>query len=174
MRAGLLAVGVALLTACGGGGGASVPGPTVAGAWARPTPPGATDAVVYFELRVAERDTLVRVAVEPSVAATASFHTTTGSGRGSGHQHGGGGGDGATTSAGGGSTTAAAVLGMEELEYVTLVPGKPTVFEPGGNHVMLERLARPLVVGERFDLTLTLASGATLVAPVAVATNPPG
>lgn len=162
----LAAIASLAVAACGGGD-AVVDRPTVTGAWARPSPAGAADGVVYFELRVPSDDTLVRVAVDPSVAASASLHATTGGPGGTPH-HGGGGDAGVTT------TAVSGVVGMEVLEAVAVEAGEPLVFAPGGNHVMLERLAGPLVDGARFDLTITLASGATVVAPVVVTANPPG
>jgi periplasmic copper chaperone A len=47
------------------------------------------------------------------------------------------------------------VMHMVPLAAVEIAPGEPTVFQPGGNHVMLIGLAHPLKKGERFPMTLT-------------------
>lgn len=48
------------------------------------------------------------------------------------------------------------VMSMRRVEAVEVHPGAPTVFKPGGMHVMLIGLKRPLRQGDRFPLTLTL------------------
>jgi copper(I)-binding protein len=129
------------------------------GAWARPTPTGATNGVVYLTLTTDIDDTLVAATVPADVAAEAELHQTIVEGGGS-HSHGGG---------GGGESMA-----MGEVEGLDVAAGDELVFEPGGNHVMLVDLADELVLGEEFVLTLTLASGRTLDVRVVVADNPPG
>lgn len=46
------------------------------------------------------------------------------------------------------------VMKMRRLEAVEVAPGEPTVFQPGGLHVMLMGLKAPLTEGETFPLTL--------------------
>jgi copper(I)-binding protein len=49
------------------------------------------------------------------------------------------------------------------------VPAEQTVaLTPGGLHLMLIELAKPLEAGEVFDLTLSFASGEQLVVPTEV------
>ena len=44
---------------------------------------------------------------------------------------------------------------MRPLEAVEVAPGEPTVFKPGGLHIMLMGLRQPLKEGETFPLVLT-------------------
>ena len=46
------------------------------------------------------------------------------------------------------------LMKMEKLESVEVTAHAPLVFEPGGHHVMLMGLDKPLVEGESFPLTL--------------------
>ena len=47
------------------------------------------------------------------------------------------------------------VMKMRPVEAVEVDPGEPTVFMPGGLHIMLMGLKAPLVEGDTFPLTLT-------------------
>jgi len=60
------------------------------------------------------------------------------------------------------------VAAMKMLEAVDVAPGSPTVFAPGGLHVMLFGLKAPLVQGERFPLTLTFERAGSVTVEVAV------
>jgi copper(I)-binding protein len=55
---------------------------------------------------------------------------------------------------------------------IAVEPGKPTELKPGGYHVMLLDLKRPLKEGERFPMTLTFEKAGTL--EVAVTVGKPG
>lgn len=52
------------------------------------------------------------------------------------------------------------VARMRRIEAMEATPGSPTVLAPGGLHIMLLDLRRPLAAGETLPLTLELASGA--------------
>ena len=54
------------------------------------------------------------------------------------------------------------VMKMRRLEAVEVAPGEPTVFQPGGLHVMLMGLKAPLAEGETFPLTLSFEKAGTL------------
>jgi periplasmic copper chaperone A len=149
-----LILGSLLLAGCGGdprGFGAS-------GAWSRPTPAAATNGVVYLELSSDTRDALIGVDVPVGVAAHAELHTSDAAGSG-GHQHGAVGSDTVT---------------MAQVTQVDIEAGAVVEFRPGGNHIMLVDLARPLVLGDTFPATLRFASGRTLDVSVTVSDNPPG
>lgn len=151
-------------SACGGGHHehAEIAALEASGAWARVTPTGATDGVVYLEVASPDDDAIVAASVPATIASAAQLHeTTTGDASGGGHEHHGGG------AAAGGLTS------MAEIEEVALPADEVVTFEPGGRHVMLVGLVRPLVAGSTFPLTLTLRSGATLVADVTVRTTAP-
>lgn len=145
-----------LLVACGSGGGPDTL--SVGSAWARPTPPGAANGVVYFELVSPEDDTLVGVTVPATIAASATLHRTTGTDAG-GHDHHGG--------------DEPATLGMEPVTELALVAGETLTLAPGGNHLMLEGLATTLALGDRFVVTLELAGAGAVPVEVVVADNPP-
>jgi hypothetical protein len=51
------------------------------------------------------------------------------------------------------------VARMRRIEAIEVTPGSPTVLAPGGLHIMLIDLRRPLAAGETLPLTLELASG---------------
>ena len=57
---------------------------------------------------------------------------------------------------------------MRPVERVALQAGKPTLLRPGGLHMMLIDLRRPLTVGATVPLTLTFEDGShkTVFAPV--------
>lgn len=163
MRALAIAVGAALLlAACGDDSSTtSVSTLTVSHAWARPTPPGAANGVVYFEITSPTDDALISVSVPTEVAAEAAMHETMG---------------------GGGAspmpnmpdmTTAGGEMTMEPLDSVDLPGGTAVVFEPGGKHVMLTGLVAPLVEGDHFQTTFTTKDGHTLVVDVVISANPP-
>ena len=96
-------------------------------AWARATPPGARTGVAYLtiENRNAAPDRLVRA--ETPVAERAELHA---------------------------HDMEAGVARMRSVDGLEVAPGQTTVLAPGGLHVMLVGLHRPLKRGEAFALTL--------------------
>lgn len=164
-RVALVLAGVAAaclgLVGCGGGGGGEPSSELAAsGAWSRPTPATADEAVAYLTVTTDEPDAIVGASVPASVADAVELHQTTGAEGGSAHQHGASSGDGTVT--------------MGQVERFELDPDEPLAFEPGGNHVMLVGLVEPLETGDSFALTLELDSGRTLELAVPVQANPPG
>jgi len=152
-RAAALFVACWMLAGCGGDQiafGAS-------GAWARPTPAGATNGVIYLELSSDVRDVLVAADVPTDIAGRAELHTSDAAG-GDGHQHG---------AVGSGTVT------MEQVAEVVIEAGATVKFRPGGNHIMLVDLAGPLESGDTFTATLRFSSGRTLDVPVTMSDNPP-
>lgn len=47
------------------------------------------------------------------------------------------------------------MMKMQKVEYIAIPAGKTTKLEPGGYHVMLMKLAKPLKVGETITVSLT-------------------
>jgi len=142
-----------LLAGCGGD-------PTAfgaSGAWARPTPAGATNGVIYLELSSDVRDALVAIDVPTDIAERAELHTSNAA-EGGGHQHG---------AVDNGTVT------MEQVAEVVIEAGATVEFRPGGNHIMLIGLASPLARGDTFTATLQFSSGRTLDVPVTVSDIPP-
>jgi len=61
------------------------------------------------------------------------------------------------------------VYGMHPVDAITVSPGAvATVLRPGGAHVMLERVKRPLKVGERFPLSLNFRNAGSVQIEVPV------
>lgn len=131
-------------------------------AWARPTPTGATNGVIYLTVSSDVADELVAAEVPASIAASAELHATMGGdGGGGGHSHGGDGGGGE-------------MMSMGEVDSFPIAAGETLTFAPGGNHIMLIDVAEPLTRDTRFTVTLRFDSGRSLDVPVVVADNPPG
>ncbi len=57
---------------------------------------------------------------------------------------------------------ATGMLSMREVPSIDILPGERVSLKPGGLHVMLLGLDRPLEKGMEFDLRLEFASGTTL------------
>ncbi len=102
----------------------------VSDAWIRATPPGATAGAAYLTLRSSRGDRLVGVEVPSAVARAAELHQT-------------------VTGPGG-------QLTMKPMASVELPAGVDVEFKPGGSHIMLAGLARPLAAGETVELKLRL------------------
>ncbi len=175
LATGALLVGLMGLVACGGddgggddasgdAGGNGAAGVTVEGAWARTSPMAATAGAAYMTITAPDGDTLIGVAVDPSVAAVAEIHETRPVEGGS-----------ATTmagmdhSSGGGMATE---MEMVEVSSIEITAGG-TELKPGGYHVMLMDLAAPLEVGQEFALTLTFAEAGTQTVTVPVLDEAP-
>ncbi len=102
--------------------------------WARSTAPAAQMGVVYFSIKnsAAAGDTLLSVAVGSAIAKRASLHEM--------------------------SMDAKGLMHMAEIKAGLAVAAKSEVkFAPGGYHVMLEGLAKPLVAKQEFGMTMQFA-----------------
>ena len=99
----------------------------VTSAWARATPQGVSVGVVYFHLEngSAMSDRLLRL--KTSVAASAGVHRT---------------------------EIVEDIARMREVAVLHVAPGETVEFAPGGLHVMLMGLKKPLVAGKTFELEL--------------------
>ncbi|MFN7148560.1 MAG: copper chaperone PCu(A)C [Microthrixaceae bacterium] len=146
-----------VVTSCAGG--AATPDElTVTDVWARPTSAGADDGVVYLTIVSPTADTLLSAEVPGDVAGATVLHESMlmdGDGGGGHHDSG--------AHHGGGSTPGVTV---------PLPPDEPVQFAPGGLHVMLESLGRPLLEGDRFPLTLRFETAGEVRAEARVMTNP--
>lgn len=66
------------------------------------------------------------------------------------------------------------VYGMRKVDAIAITPGAvSTVLRPGGAHVMLESLKRPLRAGTTIPLTLTFQNAGTLTIEVPVENSEP-
>ncbi|MGH8130839.1 MAG: copper chaperone PCu(A)C [Steroidobacteraceae bacterium] len=100
---------------------------TVSNAWSRTTPPGVSVGVVYLKIYndTAKSDRLLKL--QASVASSAEVHRT---------------------------EIVEGVARMREVSVLHVAAGEHVEFAPGGMHVMLMGLKRPLVEGQKFDLEL--------------------
>src|SRR5215212_463286 len=108
-------------------------------AWARATPGKAENGAAYLTILSPAADRLTEVS--PPVAKKAELHNMTAEG---------------------------GVMKMRSLSALDLIPGEPATLKPGGTHVMLMGLNRPLTAGETFPLTLSFEKAGKREVAVAV------
>jgi copper(I)-binding protein len=114
---------------------------TVSDAWARPTPPSSTVAAAYL--------TIVNHGIKPDrltgvstpAAARAALHRTV-------SQNG--------------------MMAMEAVPALALAPGGRIEVKPGGLHIMLFGLRKPLASGDEFPLALQFDGAGTVTVTVKV------
>jgi hypothetical protein len=100
----------------------------VSNAWARATPGGAQTAAAYATLQSAAGDRLTGVATP--AAQKAELHNM---------------------------TIDNGVMKMRAVDGIDLPAGQAVTLKPGGYHIMLTGLAKPLQEGQAFPLTLSFA-----------------
>jgi copper(I)-binding protein len=158
MRLSRLTVGAVtvslIVAACGDGEAVSVEGP-----WARTSPAMTSAGAVYMDLTAEAADRLIGVSIDPSIAATAEIHETVMADMGTEGE--------SEEPAGMGA------MRMQQVEGIDLPAGATVSLEPGGYHIMLIDLTAPLVLGERFDVTLDFAESGTRVVTVEVRDDAP-
>jgi periplasmic copper chaperone A len=109
-------------------------------AWARATPGNATMAAAYVTVTAgAQPDRLVGVSTP--VAATADVHQ---------------------------SLSDAGVMKMRPVPALAIPAGATVAFSPGGYHIMLTGLKKPLVAGESFPLTFRFERGQPITVEVRI------
>ncbi len=126
-----------------------VAGPVrIEGAWVRPAAQGMPASAAYLTLRNEGRKPDFLISVTTSVAAMAGVHV---------------------------SVSHKGVMSMEPIGALPLPPGAAITLKPGGLHVMLDGLRRPLKSGEAVPLTFRFKSSAPVSIMVPVqALAPPG
>lgn len=108
--------------------------------WARATAPSAPNGAAYLSLNTTgPADALVSAA--SPVAKKVELHT---------HLHENG------------------VMKMRPVENIPVAPGAPAKLQPGGLHIMLLGLEKPLTAGTKFPLTLTFQQAGTITVDVQV------
>lgn len=109
--------------------------------WSRPTPPTASVGVVYLSITNSGKQADRLLDVRSSIAGKVEIHE---------------------------SLNVQGAMQMRAVAYVECPPGTTVKIEPGGLHVMLIGLTRPLVAGTVFTLTLQFrdAGALTLRVPV--------
>jgi copper(I)-binding protein len=158
-----LAIGLSTLVSCGGSDSASdttavtTPVITVSGQWAR-TSPDATDmGAAYLTINSDTDDSLVSAMVDSSVAAMAEIHEMVPVESGMSTE----------------STMDSSAMTMKEVDQIDIVAGTPLELKPGGYHVMLMKLVKPLLTGETFKVTLTFTKAGAVVVDVPVLEDAP-
>lgn len=156
-------------TACGddaaGGDAASETGPVkdsviVKDAWARTSAEMQNAGAVYLTIVGGKKaDQLTSASVATTIAAKTELHETTMAGM----NHAAG------SSAAG--TTMAGVMTMSPVSSIEVPAGKVVMLEPGGYHIMLINLVKPLTTGQSFVATLTFAGLGAVEVPVVVRAN---
>ena len=132
-------------------------------AWARQSPMGTTAGAVYLTITSPVDDALVGASVPTSVAATTEIHETVAaddSKMSSTTEAMGGDTEMTTTTAMGDSTETTMGEGsesmtMQPVDSIELPAGEAVELKPGGYHIMLLELVKPLEVGQSIDVTLT-------------------
>ncbi|MFN7963837.1 MAG: copper chaperone PCu(A)C [Thermoanaerobaculia bacterium] len=120
-------------------------GITAADAWVRESIPGQDVSAAYFTLTSDDHEADALLAVSCSCAKTAELHRM---------------------------VTVDEQMRMEKVERIPIPAGAQVKLEPGGYHVMLFGLAKPLSAGQRVELVLQFETGkrtvqATVRAPEA-------
>ena len=120
---------------------------SVENAWARTSPMEATMGAVYMNITSTMDDALVSASVPMDIAMMTQVHETTMNEDGT--------------------------MGMQEIGSVPMTGKTALVLKPGGYHIMLMELVKPLAVGETVPVTLTFASGATTTVDAVVSEEAP-
>lgn len=136
------------LTSCGSGSESIETKPTVevTGQWARTSPAATTMGAAYMTLNSDTDDELVGASVDTSVAMMTEVHEI---------------------------VMVDGAMKMQQVLAVPVVAGTATELKPGGYHIMLMQLAKPLKTGESFQVTLTFAKAGKVVVDVPVMEDAP-
>lgn len=132
------------------GGGVDVTSP-----WARVTPQNAKAGAAYMTISSTDGDTLTDVSVPSSIAGMAQLHETTGTMDSSSESM-----DSGDDSMS--SSSSSKTMGMKEVSEIKIPAGGSVTLKPGGYHVMLMELAKPITAGATVPLTLTFAKAGTV------------
>lgn len=113
----------------------------VAQPWSRPTPPVATVGVAYFSMTNVGGKADSLIAISSPIARKVEIHE---------------------------SRTVQGMVQMRAVASVECPPGATVKIEPGGLHVMLLDLSRPLAAGTEFPLSLRFRDAGVLTIQVRV------
>lgn len=110
---------------------------TIRDAWARATPAGATMGAIYLTLESAAGDRLMGAQVPDSVAGVTEIHET-------------------VEVSDSGATDGGSRMTMRPVASIELPAGGAVQLKPGGYHIMLIDLRKPLKPGAHVKVTLVL------------------
>jgi len=188
-KTGIIGGAVVLALVAAGCSGSSSDGVEIQDAWARTTAPGQMMGAVYMEVESADGDELTGASVPGAIAGKTELHETLDAkgceeaGMGSGHSMDKGDegsmdmegegsmdmeGEGSMDMEGSGSMDMEmdSMKCMKQVSKIDLPAGETVSLEPGGFHVMLLDLKKPIKEGETFEVTLSFAKGDEAVAEV--------
>lgn len=114
--------------------------------WARELPPVSTVAAAYLSVHNSGTQPDRLLAAATPAASRVEIHT---------HEH------------------SAGMMRMRQIDGVDLLPGQRVSFEPGGLHLMLIDVQRPLIAGQGFALTLTFQHAGSVQVQVEVRKDAP-
>ena len=137
-----------------------------AGQWARTSPAMASMGAAYVTITSPNDDALVGAKVDASVAATIGVHETV-MAEDMGSDTTLGAGSDTTVGTGGGEMT------MRPVASVVLPAGVAVELTPGGYHIMLIDLVKPLAVGTTLSITLVFEKAGEIVIEVPVLDEAP-
>lgn len=139
---------IAGVTACSSDDTATTDSPeiTVTGQWARQSPMATDMGAAYMTVESNAEDELIGASVDMSVAMMTEVHET--------------------VSVDGG-------MKMQEVASIKVSPDQAIVMEPGGFHVMLMGLVKPLEIGQTIQVTLKFSKSGDKVIDVPVLEDAP-
>ena len=140
-RLAILTLPLILLFATGGTATGKL---TVTSAWARATAPGAGMGAVYLQINNGSTKSDRLLKVSTTVAASSSVHKT---------------------------EIVDDVARMREVAMLHVAPGEKIDFAPGGLHIMLMGLKKPLMAGRKFELEMLFEVGGAQKVVVIVRRN---
>ncbi len=120
---------------------------TVTGQWARQSPMATDMGAAYLTINTDIDDELIGAMVDTSIAMMTQVHETV---MGEGDS-----------------------MKMQEVEKIDVIAGTPTELKPGGYHVMLMQLVKPLELGTEISVTLKFAKAGDVVVTVPVLEEAP-
>ncbi len=118
----------------------------IAHPWSRALPPNAVTGAAYFVVHNQGKSEDRLVGAQTPRATKAEIHTMLQLGE---------------------------VMKMQKLDSVGIPAGGDAKFAPGGNHLMLFGLQKPLVAGERFPLTLEFEKAGKVEVEVVIEASAP-
>ena len=124
---------VLIITGYSGTAMAEEPTVVVEEAWSRASIGMKRPGAAYMKIRNLGEDTEILTGLRTDLAMMPEIHVT--------------------------STNDQGVSSMAPAGDIEIAPGQVVALEPGGFHVMLMRLSRPMLKGETFSLTLDFSDG---------------
>lgn len=103
--------------------------------YARAVPPGQSNSAAFMDLQNNSRKQVALISASTSVAGSVELHT---------HRH-----------------TEDGTMQMRQIPQVTMFAKERVVLKPGGHHIMLIGLKKPLAEGDVIDLTLNFDDGSS-------------